>query len=59
VKNGTCKNKDRESNRLVNKEVSDLWRIPTPEDKCFSGVFSSDEFALALQQLTPGKAPRS
>jgi len=35
----------------------DLWRIPIPEDKCISGEFTSDEFALALQQLKPGKAP--
>jgi len=57
VKNGTYKTKDRESDRLVNKEISDLWKIPTPEDKCISGEFTSDEFALASQQLKPGKAP--
>jgi len=28
------KTMDRESDRLENKEASDLWRIPTPEDKC-------------------------
>jgi len=49
VKNGKYKTKDRESDRLVSKEVSDLWRIPTPEYKCTSGEFTSDEFALALQ----------
>jgi len=41
----------------VKKEVSDLCRIPTLEDKCISGEFTSAEFALALQQLKPGKAP--
>jgi len=57
VKNGTYKTKDRESDRLVNKEVFDLCMIPTPEDKCISGEFSSNEFALDFQQLKSGKAP--
>jgi len=52
---GRTRPKDRESDRLVNKEVSDLWRIPTSDDKCISGEFTSDEFALALQQLKPEK----
>jgi len=37
VKIGTYKTKDRESDRLVNKEESDIWRIPTNEEKCISG----------------------
>jgi len=41
--------------RLVNKEVSDLWRILHPEDKCISGESTSDEYILALQQLKLGK----
>jgi len=57
VKNGTYKTKDRESDRLLNKEVFDFWRIPTLDDKCISGEFTSDEFALALLQLKLGKAP--
>ena len=31
VKNGAHKTGDREPTRLVNKELSDLWKIPTPE----------------------------
>jgi len=57
LKNWTYKTKDRELGRLVNKEVSDLWRIPTLKDKCISEEFTSDEFALVLQQLKPGKTP--
>ena len=38
-------------------EVSELWRIPTPADKCISGDFSPGEFARSLQMLKPGKAP--
>jgi len=48
VKNEIYKIKDLESDILVNKEISDLLRIPTSEDKCISEVFTSDEFALAL-----------
>ena len=57
VRNGTYVTKDRESFRLVSKEVSELWRIPTPDDMCISGDFSSEEFTRALQLLKPGKAP--
>ena len=57
VRNGTYVTKDRESSRLVSKEVSGLWRIPTPDDMCISGDFSSEEFTRALQLLKPGKAP--
>ena len=57
VKNGTYKTNDREFTRLVLKEVSELWRIPTPADNCISGDFSEEEFALSLQMLKPGKAP--
>jgi len=31
VKNGTHRTGDRESIRFVNKQLSDLWKIPTPE----------------------------
>ena len=57
VKNGTYKTNNREFTRLVLKEVSELWRIPTPADKCISGDFSPEEFARSLQMLKPGKAP--
>ena len=49
--------KDRESARLVAKEVSDIWRISTPIGKSISEDFTSEEFTSALQQLKSGKAP--
>ena len=48
---------DREFTKIVLKEVSELWRIPTSADKCISGDFSAEEFARSLQMLKPGKAP--
>ena len=36
VKNGPHKTSDRESTRLVNKQLSDLWKIPTPEGHSIS-----------------------
>ena len=36
VKNGAHRTGDREFTRLVNKELSDLWKIPTPEGHCIS-----------------------
>ena len=57
MKNGKCKAKDRESTRLVNQEVSALWRAPAQQDSGLSGDFSPAEFAIALQHLKPGKTP--
>ena len=48
---------DRESSRLVVKEVSDLWRAPTSSSVNISKGFTAREFAAALQHLKPGKAP--
>jgi len=39
VKNGEHKAGDRESTRLVNKEVSDLWFVPAPERDSISALF--------------------
>ena len=44
VKNGTHKTGDRECTRLVNKGLSDLWKIPTPEGHS-SGVGGGGESA--------------
>ena len=33
VKNSAYRTGDRESTRLVNKQLSDLWKIPTPEGR--------------------------
>ena len=57
VKNETYKTTDRGFTRLVLKEVSELWRIPTPADKCIFDDFSPEEFARSLQMLKPSKAP--
>ena len=54
VKNGVCKVKDRATARLINNEMSELWKIPTPPDK---GIyFTSEEFACTLRRLPSGKA---
>jgi len=52
VKNGTYRTGDRESTRLVNKELSDRWKIPTPEGYSISEPFRPEELAAAL---TPGR----
>jgi len=57
VKNGAHKTSDREPTRLVNKELSDLWKIPTPEGYSISEPFRPGEFAAALRRLKPGKSP--
>ena len=56
VKNGAHKTGGREPTRLVNKQLSDLWKIPTPEDHSISEPFRPEEFAAALRRLKPGKA---
>jgi len=57
VKNGAHNTSDCESTRLVNKELSDLWKIPTPEDHSISEPFRPEEFDAALRCLKPGKSP--
>ena len=47
VKNGAHKTSGREATRLVNKELSDLWKIPTPEGHSISEPFKPEEFAAA------------
>ena len=56
-KNGAHKTSDREPTRLVNKQLSNLWKIPTPEDHSISEPFRPEEFAAALRRLKPGKSP--
>jgi len=46
-----------EWDRLVNKQLSDLWKIPTPEGHSISAPFRPEEFAAALRRLKPGKSP--
>ena len=57
VKNGAHRTGDRESIRLVNKELSDLWKITTPEGHSISEPFRQEELAAALRRLKPRKSP--
>jgi len=57
VKNGAQKTSDCETTRLINKQLSDLWKIPTPEGHSISKPFRPKEFAAALRCLKPGKTP--
>ena len=57
VKNGAYKTSDGEPTRLVNKQLSDLWKIPTPEGHSTSEPFRPEEFAAAVRRLKPGKSP--
>jgi len=57
VKNVAHRTGDRKSTRLVNKELSDLWKIPTPEGHNISEPFRLEELAAALRRLKPGKSP--
>ena len=50
VKNGAHKTGDREPTRLVNKEMSDLWKIPTPEGHSISEPFRPEELSAALDR---------
>jgi len=57
VKNRAHKTGVRKSTRLVNKELSDIWKIPTPEGHTISEIFRLEELAAALRRLKPGKSP--
>jgi len=57
VKNGAHRNGGRGSSRIINKKLSDLWKIPTPEGHSISDPFSPEELAAALRRLKPGKSP--
>ena len=47
----------RKSNRLVNKQLPDIWMIPSPEGNSISEPFRPEEFAAALRRMKPGKSP--
>jgi len=57
AKNGAHKTGNRESTRLINKQLSDIWMVETPEENSVSGFFTSEELATALKRLKPGKSP--
>jgi len=56
VKNGTHKTGGHESTRLVSKQLSDLWKIPTPEGHSISEPFRLEELPAVLRRLKPGKS---
>ena len=57
VKKGAQRTGGRESTRLVNKQLSDLWKIPPPVGHSISEPFRPEEFAAALRRLKSGKSP--
>ena len=57
VKNGVHRTGGRESTRLVNKQLSDLWKIPTSEGHSISEPFRPEELAAVLRRLKPRKCP--
>jgi len=56
VKNGPHRTGGRESTRLVNKELSDLCKIPAPEGHSTSEPLRPEELSAALRRLKPGKS---
>ena len=58
VKNGAYRTGGSESTRLVNEDLSDQWKIPTPEGHSISEPFRPEELATALRRLKSGKSPR-
>jgi len=58
VISGPHTTRGRESTRHVNKELSDLSMIPTPEGHSVSEPFRPKELAGTLRRLKPGKSSR-
>jgi len=46
-----------QSTRLINKQLSDLWKVPTPEGNRNSGPFTLEELAAAFKRLGSEKLP--
>ena len=57
MKNGAHWIGGRESTRRINKELSNLEKVATPESHSISYLFRSEEFATTLRRLKPGKSP--
>ena len=55
IRNGEYETKDCETTRLVRKETSELWKIPTPNGSSLTREFSPPEFADAFQKLKQAK----
>ena len=47
----------RESTKLVNMQLSDLWKIPTPEGNSTSELIRPKELAATVGCQKPGKSP--
>ena len=57
VKNGAQKKTAiRKSIKLTNKELSNQWKVSTPEGNSIAGPFRPEELAAALRCLKPGKS---
>ena len=56
VKNGAHRTGNRESTKLVNKQLSNLWKILTPQGHSISDPLRPEELS-ALRRLKPGKSP--
>jgi len=57
VKNGEHRSRGSESTRLINKELSNLWMVPTPVGHSICDPFRLEELAAALRRLRPGTSP--
>jgi len=57
VKNGAHRTGGSESTRLVKKQLSGLWKIPTPEGHSIFEPFRPEELAAALRRVKLGKSP--
>ena len=55
VKNGARKTESRESTRLVNKELSNLWKVPTPEGKVSLALSGQRNYSSCCPQLPETK----
>jgi len=49
--------RNHEYTRLVYKEVSDLWKVPTSEGDSILSPFTPEELANTLKHLKSGKSP--
>jgi len=56
VKNRAHKTGDYKCTRFINNQLSDLWKIPTPEGHSISKPFRPEKFAAALILLKSGKS---
>ena len=55
VKNEAHKTESRKSIRLVNKQLSNLWKVPTTQGNNIAGPFRPEEFTVAPRCLKPRK----